>query len=304
MDKNILITGASGLIGTSLTAMLLEKGYDVAHLSRTRSTGKVQTFVWDINKHQLDEAALKSTNSIIHLAGAGIGEKRWTKKRKQEMLKSRIHSTRLLYDELQKGNHNVQTFVSASAVGYYGSGDNEKVFDENDNPGEGFLAEVVYQWEKSIDQIADLGIRVVKIRIGIVLSEKGGALIKLIRPLKLYVGSPLGSGMQYVSWIHLDDLCRMFVKANEDHTIQGVYNAVAPHPVTNKEFTRTCAKVLHKPILLPNVPAFLLKLLLGEMADLVLKGVKVSSEKIQSTGFQFNYTELDDALRDLLICPA
>jgi uncharacterized protein (TIGR01777 family) len=300
VDKNILITGASGLIGTPLMAMLQERGKSVAHLSRTTGTGEVQTFLWDIDKHRFDEAALKSTESIIHLAGASIADKPWTKERKHEILASRIHSTRLLYDNLRKRNHNVKTFVSASAIGYYGFDDNGKVFDEKDRQGEGFLAEVVHQWEKSVDQIATLGIRVVKIRIGIVLSEKGGALKELIRPLKLYVGSPLGSGMQYVSWIHLNDLCRIFVKAIEDHTMEGVYNAVAPHPVPNKEFTHVCADVLHKPILLPNVPAFVLKVLLGEMADLVLKGAKVSSEKIQSTGFKFQYTELEEALKDLL----
>ena len=304
MNKDILITGASGLIGTPLTTMLQEKGYRVAHLSRTRALGKVPTFVWDVHKHQLDEDALKSADSIIHLAGASLAAKPWTKKRKQEILFSRIHSTRLIYDELQKGNHHVKTFVSASAIGYYGFGDKGKVFTEIDNPGVDFLAGVVHQWEKSVDQIATLGIRVVKVRIGIVLSVEGGALKELIRPLKLYVGSPLGSGMQYLSWIHLNDLCGIFIKAIEDDTMKGVYNAVAPHPVTNKEFTYACANVLDKPILLPKVPSLVLKLLLGEMADLVLKGAKVSSEKIQSTGFRFQYAEVEDALADLLTSPS
>jgi uncharacterized protein len=300
VTKNVLITGASGLIGGRLTELLYEKGHRIAHLSRSRRSGKATTFLWDPSKKKVDNEALQATDAIIHLAGEGIGEKPWTEGRKQQIIKSRTESTRLLYEELKKGNHPVKTFVSASAIGYYGTADASTLFTENENHGPDFLADVVRQWENAVDEISTLGIRVVKIRTGIVLSEKGGALMELIKPIKFYVGSPLGSGEQIMSWIHLDDLCRIFIKAVEDDTLQGAYNGVAPNPVTNKEFTKSVGKVLRKPIILPAVPSFVLKFLLGEMADMVLKGAKVSSVKIQNTGFEFKFKKLNDALHDLL----
>jgi uncharacterized protein (TIGR01777 family) len=300
VTKNILITGASGIIGGRLTELLYEKGHRVAHLSRSRRSGKATTFLWDHSKNKMDNEALQAADAIIHLAGEGIAEKPWTETRKQQIIKSRTESTRLLYEELKKNNHPVKTFVSASAIGYYGTADASKLFTENENHGPDFLADVVRQWENAVDQISTLGIRVVKIRTGIVLSERGGALKELIKPIKFYVGSPLGSGDQMMSWIHLDDLCRIFIKAIEDQTLQGAYNGVAPHPVTNKEFTKSVGSVLHKPIILPAIPSFVLKFLMGEMADMVLKGAKISSMKIQNAGFEFKFKKLDDALHDLL----
>jgi uncharacterized protein (TIGR01777 family) len=298
--NNILITGASGMIGTELTRLLQERGFDVSHLSRSPRPGYPKTYLWDVNKHEVDEEALQKKDVVVHLAGAGVADKRWTKERKNEILKSRTDSARILFDVLQKGNHDVKTFISASGIGFYGFEDNNRLFTENDPQGNDFLAEVVHQWEAAADQIASLGIRVVKIRIGIVLSEKGGALKEMMRPLKFYAGAPLGSGTQHMSWIHLNDLCRIFIKAMEDDSMHGVYNAVAPNPVTNREFTYALARVLRKQIILPSVPPFVLKLLLGEMADVVLKGAKVSSQKIQASGYQFKFEKLDDALRNLL----
>jgi uncharacterized protein len=300
VTKNVLITGASGLIGARLTELLYEKGHRIAHLSRSRRSGKATTFLWDPSKNKMDNEALQAADAIIHLAGEGLAEKPWTEKRKQEIIKSRTESTRLLYEVLNKGNYPVKTFVSASAIGYYGVADANRLFTEDDNRGTDFLANVVYHWENAVDQISTLGIRVVKIRTGIVLSEQGGALKELIKPVKFYVGAPLGSGEQVMSWIHLDDLCRIFIKAVEDETLQGAYNGVAPNPVTNKEFTRSLGKVLHKPIILPGVPSFALKFLLGEMAGMVLKGAKISSAKIQKAGFQFKFSNLENALSDLL----
>ena len=300
MNKNILITGASGLIGTRLTELLHKKGHNIAHLSRTVRSGKARTFLWNIDKQKLDSESLLGTDAIVHLAGESIGTKPWTKARKHAILKSRTHSTWLLYEELKKGNHNVKTFVSASAIGYYGVDENDGLFDENDKQGNGFLAEVVHQWEEFADKISALGIRVVKIRTGIVLSEKEGALKELKKPVQLFVGAPLGKGTQYLSWIHLDDLCRIFIQAIEDENMLGVYNAVAPDPVTNKEFTQRLAKALNRPVILPAIPSFMLKLLLGEMAGLVLTGVKVSSKKIQTSGFKFQFDNLEDALKDLV----
>ncbi len=300
MVKNILITGASGLIGTRLTTLLDEEGYRIAHLSRTPRSGNAETFLWNVDKHQLDAAAIQAAHVVIHLAGTGIADKPWTKQRKNEIIKSRTLSTRLLYGELKKGNHNVKTFISSSAIGFYGSEDKDTFFTEDDKQGNDFLSDVVGQWEQAVDQISELGIRVVKLRIGIVLSEKGGALKEMMRPIKLYVGAPLGTGTQYLSWIHLDDVCYIFIKAIEDETMHGVYNAVAPNPVTNKEFTHSVAKALHRPVIFPTVPSVILKIFLGERADLVLKGTKISGEKIQATGFKFRFDSLDDALRNIL----
>jgi len=300
VTKNILITGASGLIGRRLTELLHEKGHNIAHLSRTVRSGKARTFLWDIDKQKIDGESLLDTDAIVHLAGESIGTKPWTQARKNAILKSRTHSTWLLYEELKKGNHNVKTFVSASAIGYYGVEENDGLFDENDKQGNGFLAEVVHQWEEFADQISTLGIRVVKIRTGIVLSEKEGALKELKKPVQFFVGAQLGKGTQYLSWIHLDDLCSIYIKAIEDENMRGVYNAVASYPVTNKEFTHQLAKTLKRPIILPPIPSFILKLLLGEMAGLVLTGVKVSNQRIQMSGFKFQFDNLESALRDLL----
>ncbi|SKC74309.1 TIGR01777 family oxidoreductase [Ohtaekwangia koreensis] len=299
-SKNILITGASGLIGTRLTELLYQQGNHVAHLSRNHRQGKAKTFLWDINKKQIDPHAFEGTNTIVHLAGAGIADKPWTEERKWEILKSRTQSTQLLYEELRKRKHTVTSFISASAIGYYGFDDNEKKFKENDEPGTDFLANVVRQWEAEVDRISELGIRVVKIRIGIVLSEKGGALKEMVKPIKFWVGAPLGTGDQYISWIHLDDLAAMFLKAVEDEKMQGAYNGTGPYAVTNRDLTKAIAKQINRPVVLPAVPSFVLKTLLGEMADLVLKGSNVSSQKIEDAGFKFQYEKLESALADLL----
>jgi uncharacterized protein len=298
---NILITGASGLIGSRLTEILSEKGYHVFHLSRSKKNGNnFKSFVWNVERKEIDPEALKNIDTIIHLAGAGIADKRWTDDRKKEIVESRTQSTKLLFDTLKLTQHGVKNFISASAIGYYGFEDNERLFTETDEPGKDFLATVVKKWEDEVDRIELLNIRVVKIRVGIVLSEKGGALKEMVRPVKLLAGAPLGSGKQNISWIHLDDVCSIFVKAVEDNKMKGAYNGVAPGPVSNRELTKRIARVLNKPMILPAVPAFVLKVMFGEMAVLVLFGNKVSGEKIQRTGFQYKFTNLDEALINLL----
>ncbi|MEQ8362306.1 MAG: TIGR01777 family oxidoreductase [Cyclobacteriaceae bacterium] len=299
MHKNVLITGASGLVGTRLTSLLKQKDYQVSHLSRSSSKGPIPTFVWDVQAGSIEDGAMNEVDTIVHLAGAGIADKRWSDSRKQEILESRTKSSELLYQTLKQSEHNVKTFVSASAIGIYGDAGPEKIFAEEDQPADDFLADVVKQWEHSVTQLESLGIRVVKIRIGILLSEKGGALAEMIKPIKWGVGSPLGSGKQLMSWIHIDDACQIFIKAIEDKSMQGVYNAVAPTPTTNQGMTVAIAKALGKPLWAPNVPGFVLKLILGEMSDLVLKGSHVSAKKIQSTGFDFEHPDLDRALEDL-----
>lgn len=299
-SKNILITGASGLIGQQLTDLLQSRGYSVSHLGRKKTSGNIVSYVWNIDQQQIDQEALQSNSIIIHLAGAGVAEKPWTSKRKQEILESRTLSTRLLFDSLKKGNHSVTTVICASAIGYYGFHDEPLPLHENDKPGNDFLADVVKQWEQEADAISSLGIRLVKIRIGVVLSEKAGALKEMLKPVKYFAGAPLGSGNQYISWIHINDLCAIFLKAAEDNSLQGPYNAVAPHPVTNRILTQHIAKTLNRPLWLPPIPAFVLKTLLGEMADLVLRGSNISADKILQTGFSFTFPQVEQAVQDLL----
>ncbi len=299
MSKKILITGASGLIGTRITELLLQKGFQVSHLGRSKKSGAVPSFVWDVDKGELDQQALEEVDTIIHLAGAGVADKRWTESRKREILESRTKSSGLLYKVLSGTNHSVKTMVSASAIGYYGFGFGEEVFTEESAPGNDYLAQVTKQWEAAVDKISTLNIRVAKLRIGIVFSDKGGALVEMAKPIRLGAGAALGSGNQYMSWIHLDDLCEMFIKAVEDESMHGAYNAVTGDYVTNKELTKLIAKVLNKPLLLPNIPAFVMRIIVGEMAVIVVNGSKISADKIKSTGFDFRYSNLEEALESL-----
>jgi hypothetical protein len=300
MNK-VLITGASGLVGSRLTELLLSKKMEVVHVGRTKRNGSVPSFAWDVDKQQMDAKALAGVDAIVHLAGAGVADKRWTPTRKKEILDSRVQSTRLLFQTLKEEKHSVKNIVSASAIGYYGFGLSDQLFTEERPPATDFLASVTTEWEKEVDAIRELEIRVVKIRIGIVLSNKGGALKEMARPIQFGVGAPLGTGQQVMSWIHIDDLCEMFCKAIQDRSLAGAYNGVAPNPVTNAELTKAIASILKKPLWLPNVPPFVLRLLVGEMADIVVNGSKVSAEKILATRFKFQYSQIDDALRNLLI---
>jgi uncharacterized protein len=300
MGKKILITGASGLVGSRLTDLLLQKGYQVSHLGRSKKSGPVPSFVWDVDQGVMDQQALEGVDTIIHLAGAGVADKRWTVSRKKEILESRTKSSFLLYNTLANANHTVKAVISASAIGYYGFGFGEQIFNEESNSGTDYLAQVTKQWEESVDKISSLNLRLVKLRIGIVLSEKGGALVEMAKPIRLGAGAALGTGKQYLSWIHLDDLCEMFIKAVEDETMQGAYNAVSGDWVTNLELTKLIAKVLNKPLLLPNVPGFIMKIIVGEMAVIVVNGSKVSADKIKKAGFLFRYSNLEQALENSL----
>ena len=300
MTTSILITGASGLIGKRLTDLLLQKGYRVSHLGRARKAGAIPSFVWNIETGEMDPQSLNDVDVIIHLAGAGVAEKRWTSARKQEILSSRTKSSALLCSTLKNSRHQVKTVISASAIGIYGFEiDDGNFLSEESSPGNNYLAKVVLDWEKEVDQIALLGIRVVKIRIGIVLSDQGGALKEMANPIKYGVGAPLASGRQIISWIHLEDLCSIFMLVVQDEKLQGAYNAVGPQPVTNEEMTVAIAKVLGRPLWLPNIPAFILRLILGEMAEVVIHGSRVSSQKIQEKGFSFQFSALEPALRNL-----
>ena len=297
---SVLITGATGLVGSRLTELLLAKGHTVSHLGRSKKSGNVPSFVWDVRKGEIDPTAFQGAQAIVHLAGASVGEKRWTPKRKREILESRTKSSALIYETLKKNPGEVTTVVSASAIGFYGNTLGNEVYSEEHRPGTDFLAGVVDAWEKEVERITSLAKRVVKLRIGIVLSEHEGALQQMAKPVRMFVGSPLASGNQIVSWIHVDDLCEMFIKAIEDQTMRGTYNAVAPRPVSNREMTKVIARILKRPLLLPSVPGFVLHVVWGEFADAVIKGSTISSEKIQKTGFKFKFPELEGALKDCL----
>ena len=293
----ILISGGTGLIGKRLSMKLRERGYHVRVLSRR--TGNSDTVRWDIESGYIDPNALQGVDAIIHLAGEGIADKAWSDHRKAEIINSRVNSTKLLYTTLQNNSHQVKHFISASATGLYSDRGDELMF-ENSSPANDFLGKTCIAWEESIDKISTLGIRTVKLRTGIVLTIDGGALKKMIAPFKFGFGSALGNGKQWMSWIHEDDLCNMYIFALENQELQGAYNAVSPEPATNFDFSKTLAKVMNMPFWAPNVPAFVLKLIFGEMSAVVLGSTKASADKIISTGFKFKYPNLKDCLIALL----
>jgi hypothetical protein len=297
---SVLITGGSGLIGMHITSVLLSEGYKVSHLSRKANLfGKVRVFRWDPDKGILDPTVFEGVDCVIHLAGANIGEKRWTRKRKEEILTSRVNSARVLYKVISEKKICLKAYISASAVGYYGLVSSDKIFTEEEEPASDFLGSTCRHWEESADKFADLGIRNVKIRTAVVLEKNDSALSKLMRPAKLGVFPLLGSGRQYMPWIHIGDLCGIYLKAIQDDRMIGSFNAVSPLHITQREFMRTLAQVMNKPFFHPHVPAILLRMSLGEMADLVLKGSKVSSEKITNLDYRFQYTDLNVALKQI-----
>jgi uncharacterized protein len=299
-SKRILIAGGSGLIGTRLTEMLQSRGYEVVHLGRKKRANGVKTFLWDVKKMKLDPNAFEKVSVVINLAGEGVADRRWSAERKKAIRDSRTQSTALLFNYLSNNRHEVKSFISASGIGYYGAGDASIEYTEDDSPGNDFLAGVTIDWEKEVQKIIGLGIRAVVIRIGVVLSDRGGALEPFVKAVKALVGAPLGSGLQYMSWIHIDDLCRIFIKAVETSAMTGVFNAVASTPVTNREFTVAVSKELNKPLIFPGVPAFVLKIIFGEMGSVALEGAKVSNTKIKQTGFTFQFDSLPAALENLL----
>lgn len=299
--KKILLTGGSGLIGTYLGNLLVKKGYEVAILSRSKqSSSPFTSYHWDPSTKTIDPEALNNTYALIHLAGANIGDKRWTKKRKQTIFSSRVNSLHFLYQQLEKQTTPIPVCIVASAVGYYGFGSAYTVFKETDPPASDFLAETCKQLELQSQNIAQLGTRTVCLRTGVVLSKQGGAFPKLKQSISLGIGSAVGSGKQIIPWIHIHDLCMQYLTVLEDSNYQGVYNAVAPEAVSNKQFNQLLAQIINKPFWNINVPSFLIKIVLGEMADLILKGNAVSANKIEAEGFTFTYPKIHDALGELI----
>jgi uncharacterized protein len=314
--QNVLITGGSGLIGTRLSEILLEKGFSVSHLGRKAAglgdpvntshgakakNTAIKMYSWDVEKGIIDAKALLEADYIIHLAGAGIADENWSDARKKEIIESRTKSIGLITKTLKTIPHHVKSFISASGIGFYGADTGDEHISEQHTAGTDFVAECCIQWEAAADEIQALGIRTVKLRTGIVLSDRGGALPKLTQPVRWGVGAALGTGKQWQSWIHLDDLCELYIKALKDESMTGFYNAVAPNPVTNYELTKLSAEVLKRPFWMPNVPAFALKLVFGEMAIIVLGGNYILNKRIQlETDFQYKFTEVKGALADLL----
>jgi len=314
--KTVLITGGTGMVGRALTKALQEKGYGVIVMGRggARDTGYgmrdsgggLEFAKWNVEKQEIDAAAVAKADYIIHLAGAGVAEKRWTTKRKKEIVDSRVKSGALLVHSLKTIPNKVKAVISASAIGWYGADGvthnltHDQKFVESDEAANDFLGQTSKQWEESIEPVAASGKRLVKLRIGIVLSTEGGALKEFMRPLKFGVASVLGSGKQIISWIHIDDLVNMFITAIEREDIHGVYNAVAPSPVSNKELILTLAKARHKFYIPVPVPSFVLKLMLGEMSIEILKSATVSSAKAEKAGFSFRYTDIKSALNSFI----
>lgn len=298
----VLITGATGLIGSEIVDQCLEKGWEVNYL--TRSPDKIEDknnykgFHWDIEKGEIEVECFKGVGCIINLAGASIA-KRWTKSYKETIINSRLDSLNLLKKSLQKSNFSVPHIISASAIGVYPNS-KTKYFDESTTEiSDSFLGEVVKKWEAAVDGFTELGTRTSKVRIGLVLSTEGGALPKMVKPIEMFAGAPFGDGKQWQSWIHIEDLAGIFLFLAKEELI-GVYNGVAPNPVTNEELIKEVANVLDKPLFLPNIPEFAMKITLGEMHVLLFESQRVSSEKIESEGYTFKYPNLMPALKDLL----
>lgn len=300
--KKVLITGATGLIGSELVSQCHRSDIAVNYLTTSKekieNRENYQGFYWNPKEGEIDVRAFDGTTAIINLVGASIS-KRWTDNYKKVILDSRVDSMNLLYNTLQKIDHNILHFISASGVSIYPNSKTKLYTEEDEEVDDTFLAEVVVAWEKAAIRFKELGMEVSKVRTGVVLAEEDGAFPQLVKPIKLGVGAALGSGEQWQSWIHLEDIAGIYLFLLKNQ-FEGIYNAVAPNPVQNKKMTKMIASKLDSPLWLPNIPSFALKLLLGEMSVLVLEGQLVSSQKIEQLGYQFKYYNLENALQDLL----
>lgn len=298
----ILITGATGLIGSEIVRLCRRKNIDVNYLTtssdKLKSEKGYQGFLWNPDKGEIDRKCFEGVSAIINLAGASIS-KRWTKSYKKKVLSSRVNSIQTLHNGLRHINTNqITSFVSASAIGIYPTSLSNFYAEDHAHVDASFLGEVVEAWEGALEPLEKYGFSLAKIRIGLVLSSEGGALPEMARPIKYGVGSALGSGQQWQSWIHITDLARIFLYAVE-HQLQGIYNGVGPNPVTNAKLVKEIAKVLKRPLFLPNVPKFVLRSILGEMSYILFASQRVSSKKIEGVGFNFKYQNVCRALEQI-----
>ena len=299
----ILITGATGLIGREVVKQCHDKGFNVHYLTTSKSKLATESnykgFFWNPNNNEIDHSCFDGVSTVINLVGASIS-KRWTESYKKKILESRTKTAQLLQDTIRLDNYNIKHVVSASAIGIYPSSFTNYYDEAYDQNSDSFLGMVVAQWEDAIDGFKELGCKVAKIRIGLVLARQGGALPEIIKPIKFGAGAAFGNGKQWQSWIHVTDLANIFLHVVA-HKLEGVYNGVAPNAVTNSELTKTVAKVLHRPLIMPNIPKPLMKLILGEMHMLLFESQRVSSDKIKAKGFYFKYANLKPALIDILL---
>jgi uncharacterized protein (TIGR01777 family) len=301
----VLVTGGTGMIGTALTKALVAKGYEVIILTRDKKPAapyvqNISYAEWSVSEQKIDEAAIRSADYIVHLAGANVAEKRWTSKRKKEIIDSRVRSGQLIVDALKRIPNHVKAVISSAAIGYYGP-DKEipslRPFIETDPPANDFLGTVVQEWEQAI-QTAGKEKRLVIFRTGIVLSNEAGAYAEFKKSFRFKIATILGNGSQVMSWIHIDDLVRLYIEAIENENWKGTYNAVAPKPVSNKQMLEAIGSI-HGKHLAIHIPSFALKLVLGEMSIEVLKSTTVSSQKLQQQGFKFLYPDISAAVADL-----
>ncbi|MEO8230911.1 MAG: TIGR01777 family oxidoreductase [Ignavibacteriota bacterium] len=302
--KRIIVTGATGLIGRKLVSALIQRGDEVIIFSRDAAKAKTiisnaKDYVeWDYNKPELWKSKLENSDAVVHLAGTNLFSKRWNDDFKNEILKSRQLSTKNLVDAIKSCSNKPQVFISASGVGYYGNcGD--IILDETSSAGNDFLADVCKVWENESKQVEDAGVRSVQIRTGLVLSTEDGALKQMLPPFKFFIGGPLGNGKQWASWLHIDDMIRIYLHAIDNTKLRGAVNAASPNPVRMKEFANTLGKVLHRPSLFP-VPKFILKIVFGEAAEVVTASQRVDVQKLLSSGYKFKFDFIREALKDLL----
>lgn len=301
--KTILLTGGSGMIGRKLSDLLIEKGYQVIWLSRERHVnGSIPRYRWNYLKNEIDREALEQADVIIHLAGSNLGEEAWTRRKKQEIVESRVQTARLLLETIRSMPKKPESFISASAVGYYGMQTSDRIYSEEDLPAQNdFLSRTCKKWESAAFAFRDeLGMRTVALRTAFVISKESDAFKRMSVPARFGLGAPLGSGRQYLPWIHLDDLCRIYLNTVEDSRMQGIYNAVSPQQITNAEFMKVLAKEMKRPFFIPRIPAFILRLFMGEAAGMILEGSRVSPQKIVDAGYQFLYPTAMEAIRSSL----
>jgi uncharacterized protein len=294
--KVVLLAGGTGLIGTRLQSMLREHGYEVRILTRTpRVQGQ---FAWNPVVGTIDGTALQGVDAVVNLAGSGIADGRWTAARKRDIIDSRVQGTQTLLQAFINSKIQPNVYISAAAIGYYGNS-GERLMVETDPPGEGFLSESCIHWEQAIEKVTATGIRTVGLRIGVVLAKEGGALREIIKPLYAGMGAYFADGQAWYSWIHRDDVCRMIIWAMEHPAVEGIYNAVAPHPERNIDLVKMTAKTMRRPAVFVPAPAFALRLMLGEMSAVVLNSNRVSAEKALTAGFTFQYPQLEGALKSI-----